>query len=319
VRPIPVVFHIWKLQIHTYGIGLAISFWFGFRYLERRLRDRGYPYQWLTGAFVWIIVAAIVGARIMHIIPNWSDYANDPIQVFAVWNGGLSSWGGLILGIPTGLIIARRRCPSLTSVNAMDIVAPVLIATWGLARLLGPQLMVRGGGHPTTQWFGMYYADQVGKRLPVPIFQSIDSFVIFAIVIWIERHVRQRPRGFVISVTAGLWGLGRFFEERLWLSYPGHLGSELVQGAGLALFVAGFVTAAFLWRRRGNLPVPAGPNGAIDPVTGDDDQSADEGAMAPVGAGAAMHDIHAADHSTEAISDTAVSTTPSVGASGAPA
>jgi len=285
VRPIPVVFHIWKLQIHTYGIGLAITFWFGFRYLERRLRDRGYPYQWLTSAFVWIIIAAIVGARIMHVIPNWSDYSGDPLQVFAVWNGGLSSWGGLILGIPTGLWVAHRRCPSLTPANAMDLAAPVLIAAWGLGRLLGPQLMVRGGGHPTTQWFGMYYADQVGKRLPVPLFQSIDSFCIFGIVLLVERYVRQRPRGFVVSVTAALWGLGRFFEEHLWLSYPGHLGSELVQGAGLALFVAGSITAAVLWHWRDQLPVPRGLNGALEP--GDDDGEtageAGEGAR-PVGA-----------------------------------
>jgi hypothetical protein len=33
--------------------------------------------------------------------------------------------------------------------------------------------MVAGGGHQTNQWFGMYYAGQTGKRLPVPIFQSI--------------------------------------------------------------------------------------------------------------------------------------------------
>ena len=43
----PVSFNIWKLKIHTYGIGLAITFWFAFRYFERRLRNRGYPWQWL--------------------------------------------------------------------------------------------------------------------------------------------------------------------------------------------------------------------------------------------------------------------------------
>ena len=63
MKPIPVSFNIWKLKIHTYGIGLAITFWFAFRYFERRLRKCGYPWQWLAGAFVWIIVAAIVGAR----------------------------------------------------------------------------------------------------------------------------------------------------------------------------------------------------------------------------------------------------------------
>ena len=259
MRPIPVVFHIWKLQIHTYGIGLAITFWFAFRYFERRLRRAGYPYQWLTAAFVWIIVAAIVGARLMHVVANWSAYSSNPIQVFAVWNGGLSSFGGLIFAIPTGLILARRRCPSLSGVTAMDLVAPVLMAAWGLGRLLGPQLMIRGGGHPTTAWFGMYYAGQVGKRLPVPIFQSLEAFAVFGVLILIERRVSNRPRGLLLAVGMALWGLERFLEERLWLSYPGHLGSKLVQLAGLALLAIGVITAAVLWRNRARLPVLPGP------------------------------------------------------------
>ena len=42
MKPIPVVFHLGPLQIHTYGIGLALTFWFGLRYTERRLRKAGY-------------------------------------------------------------------------------------------------------------------------------------------------------------------------------------------------------------------------------------------------------------------------------------
>ena len=264
MRPIPVVFHIWKLQIHTYGIGLAITFWFAYRYFERRLRARGYPIDWLAGVFVWIVVSAVIGARVMHVIPNWSAYASDPIQVFAVWNGGLSSFGGLLAAVPTGLVLTHRRCPSLRVVDALDLVAPVLLAAWGLGRLLGPQLMVRGGGHPTTAWFGMYYADQVGKRLPVPIFQSIDSFAIFGLLLLIERHVRQRPRGLVVAVAMALWGLERFLEEYLWLSYPGHLGDKLVESGGLLLLVVGLTLAAVLWHRRDRLPLRTGPLFGVD-------------------------------------------------------
>jgi phosphatidylglycerol:prolipoprotein diacylglycerol transferase len=259
VRPIPVVFHIWKLQIHTYGIGLAITFWVAYRYFDRRLRKWGYPTSWLTGAFVWIIVAAVVGARFMHVVSNWSAYAPDPIQVFAIWQGGLSSFGGLLFAIPTGLVVAHRRCPELHLIDALDLVSPVLMAGWALGRLLGPQLMVRGGGHPTTAWFGMYYADQVGKRLPVPIFQAFDSFVIFLVLLWIERHLAERPKGFVLAVTACLWGLARYLEEHLWLSYPGHLGSALVQDTGLALCGAGLLAAVALWLNRRRLPTAPAP------------------------------------------------------------
>ena len=259
VRPIPISFHIGPLVVHTYGIGLAITFWFGFRYLERRLRLTGHPWQWLPGAFLWIVGAAIVGARAMHVLANLSYYSLHPVDILAVWHGGLSSFGGLLLGVPVGLVVFRRRCPSLKSIDALDLVGPVLMASWGLGRLLGPQLMVAGGGHPTSRWFGMYYSGQIGKRIPVPLIQSIDCFVIFGVLLLVERYYKDRPTGFIIAATMSLWGLARFYEERLWLGQAGHLGSLLVQLAGLALFVVGLAAMAVLWRRQRHSLLPPSP------------------------------------------------------------
>ena len=52
MKPIPVVFHIGPLQVHTYGIGLALTFWFGYTYFERRLRKHGYPTDWFLPVFL---------------------------------------------------------------------------------------------------------------------------------------------------------------------------------------------------------------------------------------------------------------------------
>jgi phosphatidylglycerol---prolipoprotein diacylglyceryl transferase len=268
MRPIPVAFHVWFIEVHTYGIGLALTFWFGLRYFERRLRHNGYPTEWVTGMFIWVIVAAIVGARVVSVLPNLSQYRSDPMQVFAIWQGGLSSFGGLIFAIPVGIIVSRRRCPGISTVRLLDLIAPVLMAAWGIGRLLGPQLMVRGGGHPTTAWFGMYYAGEVGKRLPVPIFQAIGDFAIFGILLLVERWLRSQapsplaadgggavpgatvsarslpPAGIVIGVGMVLWGIERFFDEYLWLTDPSHLGFILVETAGIALSVAGVIVLA---------------------------------------------------------------------------
>ena len=259
MRPIPVAFHIWFLEVHTYGIGLALTFWFGLRYTERRLRNAGYPWQWVTGMFVWVIVSAIVGARALHVLSMLSYYSSHPGQVVAIWQGGLSSFGGLLFAVPVAVVSARRRCPQLPTMRFADLMAPVLMACWGIGRLLGPQLMVAGGGHPTNQWFGMYYAGQVGKRLPVPIFQSIEDLTIFGILLLVERWLRNiaptpvpsadgtlaapvlPPSGIVLGVGMVLWGIERFFDEHLWLGEDGHLGSLLVQWAGVALAVTGVI------------------------------------------------------------------------------
>ncbi len=324
MRPIPVAFHVWFLEVHTYGIGLALTFWFGLRYTERRLRRAGYPWQWVTGMFVWVIVAAIVGARALHVVSNLSYYSAHPGQIFAIWQGGLSSFGGLLFAVPVAIVSTRRRCPELPGLRFADLMAPVLMACWGIGRLLGPQLMVAGGGHPTNQWFGMYYAGQAGRRLPVPIFQAIEDFTIFGILLLVERWLRNAapqpapqpvpaladvdfgadpgaaddgevagdaepgssldsgvtgksdsiplpPAGIVLGVGMVLWGIERFLDEHLWLGEDGHLGSLLVQWAGVALAVVGIILLVSRigplqrWRHGIADGAAPAPTGSLDP------------------------------------------------------
>ncbi|HLI53149.1 MAG TPA: prolipoprotein diacylglyceryl transferase family protein [Acidimicrobiales bacterium] len=253
MKPIPVVFHLGPLQLHTYGLGLAITFWFAYRYLDRRLRAHGYPSEWLGPVTVRVIVAAIVGARVVHVLAHLSVYLAHPVQILEVWQGGLSSFGGLALGLTTGFYLAHKRLPQVRLAVLADLVAPVLLASWAVGRLLGPQLMVRGGGHPTHQWFGLYYAGEVGKRLPVPLFQAAITFVVLLVVWRVERAAAAAggPVGIVASVALGLWGAGRFTEEHLWLATggPGHGGALAVEIAGIALAAVGLGTAAWLFVR----------------------------------------------------------------------
>lgn len=298
VKPIPVSFHIGPLVVHTYGIGLAITFWFAYRYFEYRLTKRGYRTEWVTGVFLWVVVAAVVGARVVHVVANSSYYSSNPGQILDVWHGGLSSFGGLLFGVPAGLIATRKRYPELPAWRALDIIAPVLMAAWGVGRLLGPQLMVGGGGAPTTAWYGMYYAGETGRRVPVPIIQAVDSFAIFSALLLIERYVRRRPTGLVLAATMALWGLARFFEEHFWLGTQAQVGSTqsessvgpvLVQATGLALFVAGVAIMAWLWRRGTRvLDIPpaddeAGgePARAVEPDERQTSASLSSGAPAP--------------------------------------
>jgi len=317
MRPIPVAFHIWFLEVHTYGIGLALTFWFGLRYTERRLRQRGYPTDWVTGMFVWVIVAAIVGARAMHVLSHYSYYASHPSQVFAIWQGGLSSFGGLILAVPVAIISTRRRCPELPLLRFADLMAPVLMACWGMGRLLGPQLMVNGGGHPTHQWFGMYYAgDHPNQKvLPVPIFQAMEDFAIFGVLLLVERWLRNRaprvasdgssipegraplaPAGIVLGVGMILWGIERFLDEHLWLGEDGHLGSLLVQIAGVALAIAGVILLA---SRLG--PYRRWRDSRPDPVDDPEPEPTGDGAdTAETGRGGPVDDVVSATTSPDA-------------------
>ena len=222
MRPIPVDFHIGPLLIHTYGIGLAITFYFAYRYYERRLRNNGYEFQWLQRSFLWIIAAAVVGARIVHIVANISFYIHNPGETIMIWHGGLSSYGGLAGAIPAGLYLKRRYAPEISYARALDLLAPVLVSAWAMGRLLGPQLMINGGGRPTTAWYGLKYAGQIGYRIPVPLFQAAEDFVVFLILLRLERYFREHnaPSGALIGSAALLWDIPRFSDEYFWLAVP---------------------------------------------------------------------------------------------------
>lgn len=267
MRPIPTSFHLGPLELHTYGIGLALTFWFAYRYFERRLQRAGYATDWVSTMFIWVIVSALLGARIVHVLSQLGYYRHQPLELLAVWHGGLSSFGGLIFAVPTAIVVARRRCPELRVLDGLDLVAPVLMAAWALGRLLGPQLMVAGGGHQTNQWFGMYYDGQLGRRVPVPLIQAAEDALTFVVLIATERGLaarsalagRPKPRGVVVGLGMVIWGTTRAIDERLLLGESGQLGSTLVQLAGVGLVLGGLVLLTRAWAgwRRGAPGDPA--------------------------------------------------------------
>ena len=263
MHPIPTSFHIGPLEIHTYGIGLAITFWVAYRYFEYRLTKRGFATEWVSSLFLWVIASAIIGARAMHVVSNLGYYSAHPAEIPAIWQGGLSSFGGLLLAVPVAIYIARKRCPELGVLEGLDIVAPVLMAAWALGRLLGPQLMVAGGGHPTSQWFGMYYDGQAGKRVPVPLLQAVEDFLTYLVLLWVDRRVTARhnaapdlpdPSGMVVATGMIIWGITRALDEHFLLGDIGQTGSILVQIAGVGLVIGGVIILLRVRRLRRTAP-----------------------------------------------------------------
>ena len=281
------VFHLGPLQVHTYGIGLALTFWFSLWYMRRRFDAVGIPSEWLNRAFLWVVGASIIGARAVHVVANLSYYRSDPAGILAVWHGGLSSFGGLLLGVPTGIWFKRRYLPELRTLAGLDIAAPVLMAAWAMGRLLGPQLMIDGGGHPTAGWYGLRYACTIGKfgcmangvtvrEIPVPLFQSAECLVIWAILRYIEERTGRKPTGVVLAAFAGLWGIVRFTDEFFWLARPRLW--DAVEVTAIVLAVAGWGTMAWLLLHRRDDARQAGgagdPDGTVRPEAG---QTADAG------------------------------------------
>ncbi|MDE3007875.1 MAG: prolipoprotein diacylglyceryl transferase [Acidobacteriota bacterium] len=244
----PTTFHLGPLAFHTYGLGLAIAAYVAYLYAERRLRRRAIDLRHF-GAFTGVLlVAGLVGARAAHVATNWSLYASNPARIFALWQGGLASFGGIAVGLVAGIFAQRRWWPEVSLLRFADALVPALVAGWALGRVLGPQFMFQGGGHLTHQWFGLHYAGQVGKRVPVPLIQGAEDGTLWLLLVGLERRGWGQLVGFVTGVAMVIWGAVRALDERLLLGQNSHSGSVGVQLAGVALSVAGLVV--LLTRRR---------------------------------------------------------------------
>jgi phosphatidylglycerol:prolipoprotein diacylglycerol transferase len=239
VSGVPTSFHLGPLVFHTYGFGLAIAAYVCYLYARRRLSKAEVDVQPFGKFAFCLIVTGLIGARVANIATNWGYYSDHPARWIAVWQGGLASFGGIALALPVCLYLQRRWWPGSSLAGFSDALVPALVAGWALGRVLGPQFMVNGGGHLTHQWFGLHYAGQVGKRVPVPLIQGAEDSMLWLALLCVEHLRPSRRVGVVTGIAMIVWGLVRSLDERLLLGQESHSGSLGVQIAGVVLACGG--------------------------------------------------------------------------------
>ena len=110
-------------------------------------------------------------------------------------------------------MLRRRWWPQTRLTKFTDALVPALIAGWALGRVLGPQFMVDGGGHLTNQWFGVHYAGEVGKRVPVPLLQGAEDALLWLALLGVERTRLKSTVGVITALGMIVWGLVRALDE----------------------------------------------------------------------------------------------------------
>jgi len=129
----PVAFEIGPLQVHWYGIIIAGAVLIG-GLLGTRVA------VWLNedpddgwSMLLLVMILAVVGARLYHVIHQWSFYIADPILIPQIWNGGLGIPGG-VAGGALGIWLATRS-QGLNTARWMDVFAPALLLGQVIGRL----------------------------------------------------------------------------------------------------------------------------------------------------------------------------------------
>ena len=100
-------FSIGPLSIHMYGLIIAVGLMLAVVYGMRRAPQFGVTEDHVLDGGLWITPFAILCARAYYCIFSWELYADDPISVLYIWNGGIAIYGG-VLGAGAGIILYCR-------------------------------------------------------------------------------------------------------------------------------------------------------------------------------------------------------------------
>lgn len=243
--------HLGPLRLNAYGMMIALGVIAAAWLWGRRVEARGVATREDVSAItMWAVPAGIVGARLYHVVTDWSRFSGDLTAIVKVWQGGLGIWGGITVGLAAGIWVAKRR--RLPIGLLMTCVAPALplaqsIGRWG--NWFNQELF----GRPTTLPWALRVSDANAIAAGYPagttfhptfLYESVASALLCIALLVLDRRVAMRPGRLFFFYTAGYTAY-RFFIEGLRIDPAHHIGGlRLNQWVSAAVFVASVAVIA---------------------------------------------------------------------------
>jgi prolipoprotein diacylglyceryl transferase len=239
--------HLGPLALNAYGLmialGVVAAVWlFGRRLEERRIAPREVAGRIAVGA----VIAGIVGARLYHVVTDWSRFDDDLGAIPLIWEGGLGIPGGLLAGIVVGIWMARRH--GVSAADAATCAAPALPLAQAIGRL-GNWFNQELFGRPTDlPWALEIDADHVPDGYPPGttfhptfLYEGLWNLGLCGALLWFDRRW-SLARGGLMAVYVAGYGIGRFWVEGLRIDaareWAGLRLNQWVAAAAVVLAVA---------------------------------------------------------------------------------
>jgi len=269
---------LWKfhgIELHSYGLLLAVAFLLGIQIFVARARARGLPEEPMQALSLWLLVLAIAGGRALFVLTHWSEYAADPLAIVRLWEGGLILYGGYLAAITGGIVFLRRRGLPVWRVG--DAAAPSMALGVAIGRL-GCFMNGCCFGLPTALPWGVRFPAEStasytfpGAALhPSQVYLSGASFLLFVTLLAFDRT--RRFDGWLFWTYIALDAIFRFLIDfTRYYDASGAIGSIGTLSFNMNQIVSGFliltsvVMLAILGRRR---EAPVAPAAPPDPESG---------------------------------------------------
>jgi len=216
--PDPIAFSIGPLSVHWYGLMYLVAF-VQFIVLGRvraaqpHMVAAGWKKEDLDDMLFYGVLGVIIGGRLGEVLfYHPAYYASHPLEIFAVWKGGMSFHGGFLGVLIAMAVWARKRGKMVADVY--DFIAPMVPLGYAAGRIgnfINAELPGRVAD-PSLPWAMIWPNVDSLPRHPSPIYQALVDGVLLFIILWLYAR-KQRPPLAVGAMFVTLYGLARFFTE----------------------------------------------------------------------------------------------------------
>ena len=211
----PILIDLGRLKIYSYGFMLALSFLIGIVISSRRAGRRGINPDIIYDLSIILVLGAVFGSRGLYILTH-REHFSSIVDVVAIWQGGATFYGGLILAVAGAIVYLRIK--KISFFRMADIGAPAVAAGVFVTRL-GCFLSGCCFGNPTSCPIGVVFPAgspaghcHAGVTIhPTQIYSSLYGLVIFVILILLDR--KERFDGFLFAWLCILYGIARFIVD----------------------------------------------------------------------------------------------------------
>ncbi len=215
---------IGPLELHYYGIVIAIGVALAFGITRRRYERVGGDGELVDRVMVWTVLVGFLGARAGYVATHLDrffgpDAPLDPWQVIAIWEGGLAFFGGIAAGAITAVVLLRRyEQPVLPFFDAVAVAVPTAQAIGRLGNWFNQELF----GGPTDLPWGLEIDparrpagfEQFETFHPTFLYEAILNLLAVALILRLERR-REWRMGSIFLVYLACYGAIRFLMELL--------------------------------------------------------------------------------------------------------
>lgn len=248
----PVIISLGPLQLHWYGLMYVLGIsggWFLVKYQIKKFKLSKVAVHFENLNFV-LILCLILGARLGYVfLYNFDYFLRHPLEIVAIWHGGMSFHGGFFFMLCGGYIYCRlKKLDFLQTADLYAVVAPIGIGLVRLANFINGELFGRITDVP---WAMVFPAGGPLPRHPSQLYQFLLEGLLLFIILWIlkNKHWQQQwPAGSMLAFFLICYGVFRviveFFREPdiqigfivAWLTM-GQLLSGLMIIAGVIFFI----------------------------------------------------------------------------------